>query len=124
MRTRLLAVARYLSTALSEEGDYAVVDPTPIGAAIDKARSVEPLGQCHGCERDLARLVHSDRVLIGEIDKVSTLIGSLHLSIVDVASGEPVLNRVLSFRGDTEEAWQHAARFFVRDLKGAAAQRQ
>jgi len=120
---RLVALARYLSRALGEEGKYAIVDPTPIGTAIDEARNVQPLSQCHGCERDLARLVHSDRVLIGEVDKVSTLIGSLHLSIVNVATGESVFNRVLGFRGDTEEAWQHAARFFVRDLKATAAPR-
>jgi hypothetical protein len=120
---RLLALARYLSKALDEEGDYAIVDPTPIGVAIDSARNIQPLSKCHGCERDLARLVDADRVLIGEIDKVSTLIGSLHLSIVSVVTGEHVFDRVFSFRGDTEEAWQHAARFFVRDLKAAAGQR-
>jgi Protein of unknown function (DUF2380) len=121
---RLLALAQYLSKALGEDGEYAIVDPTPIRAAIDKARTVQPLSECNGCERDLARQVHADRVLIGGIDKVSTLIGSLHLSIVNVATGDPVFSRVLSFRGDTDEAWQHATRFFVRDLEATAAQQR
>ena len=65
----------------------------------------------NGCERDLARLVQADRVLIGAVDKVSTLIGSLRLRIVDVATGQSIFSRVLGFRGDTDEAWQRAARF-------------
>ena len=101
---------------------YAIVDPTPIRAQINKARIVR-LSEC-GRELDLARLVHADRVLIGEVDKVSTLIGSLHIGIVDVATGQHVFSRALSFRGDTDEAWQHAARFFVRELQATAGQQQ
>ena len=62
------------------------------------------------------------RVLIGQIDKVSTLIGSLRLNIENVADGQIVFSRVLSFRGDTDDAWQHAVRFFVRDLQATAPQ--
>jgi hypothetical protein len=120
---RLVALAQYLSKALAQDGSYAIIDPTPISAEIEKARTVR-LSECNGCELDLARLVHADRVLIGKVDKVSTLIGSLDLSIVNVATGERVFSRVLSFRGDTDEAWQHAARFFVRELEATAAQRR
>jgi Protein of unknown function (DUF2380) len=63
-------------------------------------------------------------VLIGAVDKVSTLIGSLRLSIVDVATGQSTFSRVLGFRGDTDEAWQRAARFFVRDLEATAPERR
>ena len=66
---RLAALTHYLSKDLAAHGLYAVTDPTPIDAEINKARASQPLYQCHGCERDLARLVHADRVLIGEVDK-------------------------------------------------------
>ena len=120
---RVTALTQYLAKALAESGSYAIADPTPIAAAIDQARSAQPLGDCNGCERDLARLVHAGRVLIGEIDKVSTLIGSLRLQVIDVATGRRVFERMLSFRGDTGDAWQHAARFFVRDLAADPASR-
>ena len=120
---RLLALARYLSKTLGEDGTYSIIDATPIRAEIDKARAVR-LAECNGCELDLARLVHADRVLTGEVNKVSTLIGSLRLSILNVASGQPVFNRVLSFRGDTDDAWQHAAQFFIRELNATAAQQR
>ena len=64
---RLLALARYLSRALGEDG-YDIVDPAPIRATIDKARATQSLAECNGCERDLAKLVHADRVLIGGVE--------------------------------------------------------
>jgi Protein of unknown function (DUF2380) len=121
---RLATLTVYLSQQLGSRGLYAIIDASPIGAEIERARAVQPLDRCNGCERDLARLVHADRVLIGEVDKVSTLIGSLRLSIVDVATGQSVFGRELGFRGDTDEAWQHAVRFFVRDLEETAVQQR
>jgi hypothetical protein len=121
---RLATLTGYLSQQLGASGFYAIIDPSPIRAAIETARANQPLDNCNGCERDLALLVHADRVLIGEIRKVSTLIGGLRLSIVDVATGQSVFGRELGFRGDTDEAWQHAVRFFVRDLGETAPQRR
>ena len=114
---RLEALASYLSRALTDDQVYSIIDPTPIIAAITAARSTQPLAECNGCERDLGRLLRADRVLVGQVDKVSTLIGSLSLRVVDVKSGRIVFGRTISFRGDTDEAWQHAARFFVRYLE-------
>ena len=114
---RLEALASYLSRALTDDQVYSIIDPTPIGAAITAARSTQPLAECNGCERDLGRLLRADRVLVGQVDKVSTLIGSLSLRVVDVKSGQIVFGRTISFRGDTDEAWEHAGRFFVRYLE-------
>jgi hypothetical protein len=119
---RLEELRQYLSRSLAQADIYAVVDPTPIAAAVEQARAAQPLDACNGCERDLARLVHADRVLVGEVDKVSTLIGSLRLSIIDVTSGRTVFARVLGFRGDTDTAWDRAIRFFVRDLAATPPQ--
>jgi uncharacterized protein DUF2380 len=123
-KDRLAASTRYLSDQLAAHGLYAVLDPAPIGPEIAKAQAMQSLDRCNGCEFDLARLVHADRVLIGEVEKVSTLIGSLRLRIVDVATGQAVFGREIGFRGDTDEAWQHAIRFFVRDLEETAAQQR
>jgi Protein of unknown function (DUF2380) len=123
-KERLVAATRYLSDQLAAQRLYAVLDPAPIGPDIAKAQAMQSLDKCNGCEFDLARLVHADRVLIGEVEKVSTLIGSLRLRIVDVATGQAVFGREIGFRGDTDEAWQHAIRFFVRDLEETATQQQ
>ncbi len=118
---RLAALTRFLSNELVEHRLYSAVDPTPIDREIGRARATQPLDKCNGCELDLARMVHADHVLVGAVDKVSTLIGSLRLTIVDVATGQRLFGRTLGFRGDTDEAWQHAVRFFVRDLEATPA---
>jgi hypothetical protein len=119
---RLVGLASYLSKVLAGERVYALVDPTPIDTAIATARSTQPLSACNGCERDLAGLVHADRVLVGQIDKVSTLIGSLTLRIANVETGQVVFARTVSFRGDTDEAWQRAAQSLARYLKATMMQ--
>jgi len=55
-------------------------------------------------------------LLFGEIHKVSTLIGRVKFAVVDLKDDKPVCDRYMTYRGDTDEAWQHAARFAVRDF--------
>ena len=119
---RLAALTKYLSTQIGTRALYTIIDPAAIEPEIDRARAAQALDRCNGCERDLARLVHADRVLIGEVNKVSTLLGSLRLRIVDTATGRSDFAREIGFRGDSDEAWQHAVRFFVRDLQETSTQ--
>jgi Protein of unknown function (DUF2380) len=113
---RLAALARQLGQDIQADGIYRVVDDGPIRAEIDKIRASQSLSDCNGCVLDLAQRLHAERVLVGEVYKVSTLIGSMRLDIIDVATGRTIFHRGLDFRGDTDDAWRHAGRFFVRDL--------
>lgn len=121
---RLTDLGQYLSRSLAQASIYSIVDPAPIAVEIEHAHATQSLDACNGCELDLAKLVHADRVLVGEIDKVSTLIGAMRLNIIDVASGRTVFARVLSFRGDTDTAWDKAIQFFVRDLSATKQQQR
>ena len=55
-------------------------------------------------------------LLFGDIHKVSTLIGRVKFAVVDLQDDKPVCDRYMTYRGDTDEAWQHAAKFTVRDI--------
>lgn len=48
-------------------------------------------------------------MLVGEIHKMSTLVGWVNLAVIDLKSNKPVCDRFLTYRGDTDEAWQRAA---------------
>ena len=63
-----------------------------------------------------ARKAGADWTLVGTVRKTSTLILDMPVQVIDMASGKSVYGRLLSFRGDTDDAWQHAARFLARDL--------
>ena len=59
------------------------------------------------------------RLLVyGGIQKMSTLIQWGKLQIVDLEADRLIDDRMLSFRGDTDDAWRRAAAFVVNEIKG------
>ena len=64
-----------------------------------------------------ARQAHARFAVFGEIHKISTLIqlGSFH--VVNVETNTSVIDRILSFRGDSDEAWRRAEGFVVKELR-------
>lgn len=63
-----------------------------------------------------ARAAGAKLVLVGVIHKVSTLIEWAKLQIVDEDEGRVVFDRLLSFRGDNDEAWRRAESFAARQI--------
>jgi hypothetical protein len=59
-------------------------------------------------------------LVFGGVHKISTLIQWGRLTVVDVVSGKTLLNRSLTFRGDTDDAWQHAASYMSDMVVDAA----
>jgi hypothetical protein len=75
---------------------------------------LDPLYACGGCWRDVARSVEADTVAIAVVHKMSSLIASLHLWLLDVETQRTVWQGAVSLRGDTEEAWRRAVSFLLR----------
>jgi hypothetical protein len=63
-----------------------------------------------------ARLAGANRLLYGGIQKMSTLIQNAKVQVVDIAENKLRFDRLITFRGDTDESWQRAERFIVKDL--------
>lgn len=55
-------------------------------------------------------------LLVGGIHKMSTLVQWAKIQAIDVEANRVVLDKLLSFRGDTDEAWQRAERFIAREI--------
>lgn len=64
-----------------------------------------------------ARSSGAEYLLIGEVHKMSTLVGWMKFAVLDLAARKPVCDRFLTYRGDTDEAWHRAAEFVVRDIE-------
>jgi hypothetical protein len=47
---------------------------------------------------------------------MSTLIQWAKVQVVDLQTDKPVFDRLLTFRGDTDEAWQRAEAFIVEQV--------
>jgi hypothetical protein len=107
--TRLAALMETLEVKLAEGGKLRVTalpcTPAPCTAEPDIDGAVEA-----------ARKAGADWVLLGSVRKMSTLILEMPVQVIDLESDKTLYGRALSFRGDTDDAWQHAARFLAREL--------
>lgn len=117
----LAALTQLVGEKIEAARLYRVVPQPRIDSAVADVNSGTFLRSCNGCELDIARRAGADAVLIGWFWKVSTLIGTLHVEIKDVASGRTVYVRVFDFRGDNEKAWRRAAEFMVGTLRQSGA---
>jgi hypothetical protein len=67
-----------------------------------------------------ARAAGARLVLIGGVHKESTLIQWAKVQAVDAEADRIVLDKLLTFRGDTDEAWERAEAFVARELDALA----
>src|SRR6202042_2883021 len=63
-----------------------------------------------------ARAAGARFVLLGGVHKMSSLVQWAKIQIADEELGQIVFDRLLTFRGDTDEAWQKAESFVARDV--------
>ncbi|MFC7704134.1 DUF2380 domain-containing protein [Plastorhodobacter daqingensis] len=107
--SRIHVFGAALRTSLARDHGVPVVDLGCTGACSPADPGTEALAE-------MARTAGADLLLVGEIHKISTLISNIRLIMLDLDSGAVRCERLLSYRGDTDEAWQRAARFADRDL--------
>ena len=113
---RLPVIREQLQQAFTANRLYRVVDIAPAAAMIDTYRSRTQLRDCNGCELDIGRALHADRVLIGWVQKVSNLILNINIQIEDTATGAVLLNKSVDLRGNTDESWRRGVAALVRSI--------
>jgi hypothetical protein len=60
-------------------------------------------------------------LIVGGIHKISTLVQSAKAVAIDVASNRVMFEKLFSFRGDSDEAWERAEAFVSEDVRTALA---
>ena len=113
---RLEAIKQQLADAFTQNRLYTVVDNAPAKDMMQKFKATQDLHTCNGCERDIAKALGADRVLLGWVQKVSNLILNINIRIEDVATGSVVLNKSVDLRGNTDDSWRRGISFLVRDM--------
>jgi hypothetical protein len=94
---------------LSANGRYRIVSMSCGAAPCDPSMSPSELQKA-------ARAAGAKLVLIGGVHKMSTLIQWAKIEIADEDQGRIVFDRLLTFRGDTDEAWRQAESFVDHDI--------
>jgi hypothetical protein len=113
---RLAQVRDAIAAGLAERRTYDVVDRGAIQSDLDKILEQTYIRTCNGCEATLARKAGADLVMTGVVNKVSTLILSMGVSIARASSGELIYHQGFDFRGDNDQSYARAAKFFTERI--------
>jgi PQQ-dependent catabolism-associated CXXCW motif protein len=114
---RLRTMSARLRQDLERTGLYRILDNSAAQGLIDTLKSQQAyLHDCNGCDLDVGRSLHADQVLVAWVDRVSGLILSLTYEVHDVQTGQITARKSFDFRGDNDNAWNHAIDYMVRDL--------
>lgn len=110
-RVKLAMFAKLLRENLESGGKFAIVEiqcSTPDCAVED---GVAPPALAESAVKAGARYL-----VVGGVQKLSTLVQWARLGVLDLKHRKAVLDRLYTFRGDTEDAWRHAALFAARHV--------
>lgn len=103
---RLRLLTNELRQSLAASGRYAV------------AAAILPPGlqlyRCNGCGEAEAAKRGADLMMMGLVQKVSSLILNLTLTIREVPSGAVHSSWTADFRGNTDESWRRALQWLLR----------
>ncbi len=119
----LAHLTRFVGERISALGTFDVLDQARVDAAVAAVNPGTYLRGCNGCELDIAKRVGADRVMIGWLFKMSTLVLSLHVVVKDVPTGTIVYAKTFDFRGDNETAWKRAADYMVEFISKGRKQK-
>jgi len=112
LNERLALATRVLSEVLAKTGRYSPIDLAPFSAEIT---ATAPRYQCGDCFLPVARKAGAAVAVVPVVHKVSSLITSMDIWIIDVSSGAGAAHLGGQIRGDTAEAYEHGVRFLVRN---------
>jgi Protein of unknown function (DUF2380) len=109
---RLAMATRVLSEVLEKTGRYSPVDLAPFSAEV---AATAPRYRCGDCFLAVARQAGAAYAVVSVAHKVSSLITSMDIWILDTSSSASVAHLGGQIRGDTAEAYEHGVRFLVRN---------
>jgi hypothetical protein len=108
-RARLDRMAEDLAAELGRAGTYRVIAPPPDLTACAPTDSACLLA---GAKRAGAALI-----MAGALQKVSTMATQLWAAVFDARDGKRLFYRQLTFRGDTDQAWDRATSFLAKEIE-------
>ncbi|HWJ34312.1 MAG TPA: DUF2380 domain-containing protein [Steroidobacteraceae bacterium] len=118
---RLATESARLRQDLERTGMYRILDAGNAKSTIDRLKSQQAyLHDCNGCDLDIGRELHADQVFVAWVYRVSGLILTLTYEIDDVTTSQIAARKSFDFRGDSDNAWNHAIDYMVRDLQASS----
>lgn len=108
---RLKDVTEQLRKALTQSGNFVVLDIAPVNAAAQASN----LQSCGGCDVEYAQKLGADLSITGLVQKVSALILNMNIYLRDVHTGKLIAGMSADFRSNTDESWSRAMSYLIRN---------
>jgi hypothetical protein len=105
---RLAAMEADIKGRLEAKGLFRIVAPP-------QGETPCPQGETN-CILEQARNAGARLVLAGTVQKASTMESNVWMGVFEANDGKRVFFRQATFRGDTDDAWRHAAAFLSREI--------
>jgi hypothetical protein len=110
-RARLDMLNQLLRENLASGGKFTIVHIACESAECAVEDGIAPAALAQSAADAGARYI-----LVGGVQKMSTLVQWARVNLLDVKERKTVFDRLYSFRGDNDEAWRQAALFAARDV--------
>jgi hypothetical protein len=121
---KIAALDAFLRQQLAARNLYTVLSNEPAGDLIERDKARRAVHDCMPCIQDVAQRLGAQRVLIVWVVRMSELVMFLSARVVDPTTGDLVVARSMTFRGDNDRAWNKAADFFLRQLAELPVERR
>ncbi len=95
---------------------YRTVDNNAAAKLIADQKALQDLRNCNGCELDIGRALGADVVIIGWVQKVSSLILNINIEVKDVASGKMLYTKSVDLRSNSGKSWLRGIRYIVDSI--------
>ena len=109
-QARLKALKAGIIDILAKSGNFAP-EPLQCSAAPCSANRLDQDSITKDAQAEKAQFV-----VFGAVHKMSSLIQWGEIEVMNVSTGQSTLTRTITFRGDSDDAWQHATDFIGKML--------
>jgi len=113
---RLAKMRDDVAHGLASANVYEIIDRAAVAADLDVIQTQTYIRTCNGCELTLGKKAGADFVLLGQVNKVSTLVMSMDVWIKSVATSETLYHQRFDFRGDTDNSWFRTTKYVVERI--------
>lgn len=114
---KIAKFSKHLRQELQDKTRFEVINDAESLEKMKTAAQNQDLHHCNGCEIDLSKAVGAELVILPNVFRMSHLISTLHVEFKEVESGKLIKRKSYDFRGNTDQAWERAIKYAIRDLK-------
>lgn len=114
---KIAKFSEHLRSELQDKTRFNIINDAESLDKIKAADDKQDLHNCNGCEITLAKELGAELVVVPNVFRMSHLISTLHVEFKDANTGKLVKRKAYDFRGNTDQAWDRAIKYAMRDLK-------